>query len=123
MIYFTKGSTFVGLKDPTWPEGPEVITRQVVGMSGGGAIKVAITGDPDTIVRLVFRNIPAAQYNALLTFVKTTVSFTGYTFAYRDWNLVTTTNMRYMRGIESWKRRRGNIYGGTLELREDLGVA
>ena len=121
-IYMTKGSTTITLKDPTWPEGPEYIPRQVVGESGGGAIKVAVVGDPDTIIKLNFRQITSTQYTALLAFIKTTVSFTGFTFQYRDWNDVTTTNMRYMRGIETWKRKRGNIYAGRLELREDLGV-
>tara|TARA_Y100000034_G_scaffold112444_1_gene146449 strand:+ start:201 stop:569 length:369 start_codon:yes stop_codon:yes gene_type:complete len=122
MIYFTRGSTEIGIKDPTWPEGPEVIPRQVVGLSGGGAVKVAVVGNPDTIARLVFRKIPSAQYAALLAFIQSTITFSAYTFQYKDWNNVTLNNMRYMGGIETWKRRRGNFYEGTLALREDLGV-
>ena len=122
MVYFTKGSTIVTLKDPTWPEGPEIVPRQVVARSGGGAIKVAVVGDPDTIVVLEFRNIPTSQYDALKAFLENTVSFSGHTFSFRDYADLTTNHMRYVRGIRTWKRRRGSWYSGRLELRKDLSV-
>ena len=121
-IFFTRGAVELKLKDPTWPEGAEPSPNQTVGFSDGGAIKVARNGEDDILVRLNFVRVPAAEYTALDSFMKSTITYSAYTFQYQDWNQVTLNNMRYMSGFDSFKRQRGGRWNGTLVLREDLGV-
>lgn len=126
MIFFTRASNEVQLKDPTWPEGNPPRPNQTVGLSVGGAIKVARMGEDETIIRLNFVRIPNAQYLDLLSFLQSTVTWSSYTFQYQDWNQVTYNNVRYMSGLPEWRRRRGGGVGGQwsgeLQLRVDQGV-
>lgn len=121
-VFFTKGATIVTLKNPTFPEGPEPVPRQVIGEAVGGALKVAIVGSPDVIVKLRFKGITSADYTLLYNFILNTSQFSAYTFQYQDWNATTIVSMRYMAGLDTWKRRKGGIYDGTLELKQDLGT-
>lgn len=121
-VYFTRGSTTVRVKEPTWPEGDETYPRQTIGISDGGRMQISIDGDPDVVVVLNFRRVPASEAEALKTFFGTTCSYAGYTFQYQDWNQVTYNNFRYMDGIHTWKRRRGGKYEFTLTMQQDMGI-
>jgi hypothetical protein len=121
-VYFTRGATTITLKNPMFPEGVEPVPRQVIGEAVGGAVKVAIVGSPDIIVNIRFKNITAADHTALYNFILNTVQFSAYTFQYQDWNETTIVSMRYMKGIDTWKRGRGGVYAGSLEFKEDLGT-
>jgi|19_taG_2_1085344.scaffolds.fasta_scaffold10978_2 hypothetical protein len=121
-VFFTRSSTECKLSNPTWPEGEESSPNQTVGISDGGALKIARNGEDEVLVRLNFVRLTSAEYTVLSSFMKSTITYSAYTFQYQDWNQVTRNNMRYMSGFNSFKRERGGRYNGTLVLREDLGV-
>lgn len=121
-VYFTRSGTEVRLKEPTFPEGDELYPRHTISISDGGRIQVSVDGDEDVVVVLNFRSLPEAQYTAMKAFFDVTTSWAGYTFQYQDWNQQTINNMRYMDGIHTFKRKRGNKRDGSLTLRKDLGV-
>jgi len=121
-VFFTRSTTELKLDNPTQPEGAEPSPRQVVGYSIGGGIKVARTGEDDIMVRLNFVRMTQAEYNNLSSFIKSTITYTAYTFQYQDWNQATLNNMRYISGFDTFKSARGGYWSGTLVLKEDLGI-
>lgn len=121
-VFFTRGAVELALKDPTWPDGAESSPNQTIGYSDGGAIKVARNGEDQVLVTLNFVRLPQDQYDALSSFMKSTITYSAYTFQYQDYNQSTINNMRYVSGFNTFKRIRGGRWNGSLVLREDLGV-
>ena len=121
-VILTSGATTVTLPDPVNPEKEPLSPRQVRGVSGGGAVKVATMGAEDQVFDLRFRRVQQAVKEDLETFLATTVNWSGTAFDYVDWNSVTTEDVRYWGGWEEWERGKGGLWSGRLMLRKDLGA-
>lgn len=105
-----------------YPERRQEPPRQKVGMSEGGAIKVALLGDPDDIQPLSFARLSVAHYTALRTFIQDGVNYSEEPFTFTDAHSVDHTNMRYISGLETFEKRRPGVYYGTLIIRKDLSL-
>jgi hypothetical protein len=123
MILFVYECDVVEFRDPLLDYGPEEPPRQRTWVSGGGVMRVATLGDPDLVLKMSFRDVSDAQWQAMRTFIQDTINYAAESFSYVDPLGTLYTGMRYVSGIETWRwQRRAARWHGSLTIRQDLGV-
>ena len=99
LINFTYGSTSLDLPTPDYPEEPGDALAQHRSRTMGGHV-TSVTRSAGTVETpiLHFTDLSEADYNALASFINTTVVGATYAFTYTDWESV-AFNVKYMGGL------------------------
>ncbi|OHE69809.1 MAG: hypothetical protein A2Z99_08195 [Treponema sp. GWB1_62_6] len=98
-VYLTYGSTTLELPSPDYPEEPgDVLVQRRARTFGGHVTSVTLSAGMVSTPTLHFTDLTEAQYNALASFVNTTVVGATYAFTYTDWEAGAFT-VKYMGGL------------------------
>lgn len=106
-----------------WPQPLGDAYPVVTGRTMGGGFKVADLGDGTVWddLPLEFRNYPDDDAQDLFTFMRTTVNRSETPFTYTDPDGADHTNMRYVHGLETWRKIKG-VWFGQLFLSKDMSL-
>ncbi len=98
-IDWTYGSTSLTLPAPDYPEEPGDALAQHRSRTFGGHV-TSVTRSAGTLTTPVlhFTDLSEVEYNALASFITTTVVGATYAFTYTDWEAVAWT-VKYMGGL------------------------
>ncbi len=98
-INFTYGSTSLDLTVPDYPEEPGDALAQHRSRTMGAHV-TSVTRSAGTVATPVlhFTDMSETDYNALVSFINTTVVGATYAFTYTDWDVVAHA-VKYMGGL------------------------
>ena len=113
----------VQVRTHQWPQPLGDAYPVVVGRTMGGGFKTADLGDGTQRfdATLEFREYPDADAQDLFTFFRTTVNRSETSFTYTDPDGTDFTNMRYVSGLETWRKVDGKWFG-QLVLSKDMSL-
>lgn len=121
---FTKtgatGSPLTIPKGRFLPVSEPIRPNQIVGVAGGGQVKVADLGSIETTFPFVINRVTAAERTALLAFfAHANVNYRQNSFTFTDEDSVNHT-VRLWSEVLDFPHIRGNLYNLRFTLREEI---
>jgi hypothetical protein len=112
---------FVFEKARFLPANQPITPRQLIGIAGGGRVKVTDLGDPDEFFEIRINRISKTNRDNLLGFLQdATVNYSLYTFTFVDEDSAShTVRLWDSEGLD-FPKVRGGLYNIKLLLRKEI---
>ncbi len=120
---FTKTgvTTYTFPKGTALPFSQPITPNQIIGVTGGGSIKVANLGDAEQQFIIALNRVTKTERDNLLAFIQdANINYSQYTFTYTDEHSVARTVRFWETEGLDFPQVSGGLYNINIILREEI---
>lgn len=117
------GSAAITIRAPGYPYKPGTdYPGIIVGRTASGGFRVANHGpssNPVILPTLRWVQLSDSDFSDLKDWIEQDIQYQLYKFTYTDHDSTAHTNMRYLRGLDTFRLQPNNLWAGELVIAKD----